>query len=59
MKKLYELNIIGCDDTTTFMVEIDERELEVVKMICDKSESTSQYGCQPVMKVSEVLNPTP
>lgn len=58
MKK-YKINVIGCDDTTIFEVELAEHEYNLIKMICEKCTDTSQYGCQPTMSIEEIETPEP
>jgi hypothetical protein len=53
-KKEYEINVIGCDDTTTFQVELTKKEFELVKRICETCTATSSYNCQPKMQISPV-----
>ena len=42
MKKTYVIDLMGCDDSTVFKMDLDETELELVKKIAKKSEELSE-----------------
>lgn len=52
-KVKYIINIEGCDDETTFVMELTNEELELVREICKKSQETSTYCCMPRMYIEE------
>ena len=54
MKKVYSINLNGCDDNTRFNMALSPEEYELVKRIADKSEEVSTYICMPVLEVEEV-----
>ena len=45
----YIIELVGCDDTTEFTMDIDEYDLDILKEVAKKSQETSTYRCQPVM----------
>ncbi len=51
--KTYYINVYGCDDTTSFDMELTDAEYEVVDRVAKKCTATSTYGCEPTM----VINP--
>lgn len=53
MKK-YTIDIYGCDDTTSVVMELNEVELEVIERLCAKTVEISSYQCMPTMEVEEV-----
>jgi hypothetical protein len=48
---IYTINVHGCDDTTSFEIELTDEEAAVAKRIADKCTETSTYGCMPTMTV--------
>ena len=50
-----EIELIGCDDSTCFVVDASFEEILLLKFIASKTIEVSKYGCQPTMTV-EVLN---
>lgn len=50
----YEVELVGCDDTTAFNLVLTQEQLEVVKLLEIKSKETSTYGCMPTLEVREV-----
>jgi hypothetical protein len=55
MKK-YKINLIGCDDCTSFEMELKENEFKLLKKVSELSEETSTYQCMPTMEIMEVEN---
>lgn len=53
MKKKYIINIEGCDDETTFVMELTDYEVQIILEVARKSQKTSYYGCMPKMYVEE------
>ncbi len=53
MKKLYDITLDGCDDTTYFNMSLDEEEYKLVKKIEKISKHTSTYGCMPTLTIDE------
>lgn len=45
------VNIIGCDDSTIFDIEVNSDELKFLEKICAKSKETSTYECQPIIEI--------
>ena len=54
MRKLYEISVYGCDDTTTIQCELTDKELELVEKIAIAITDTSTYQCMPTMGVELV-----
>lgn len=53
MKKIYEISVHGCDDSTTIKQELTFEEYELLKEIAEKITNTSYYGCMPTMGIRE------
>ena len=45
----YIIELVGCDDTTEFTMDIDECDIDILKEVAKKSQETSTYSCQPKM----------
>lgn len=41
----------GCDDITTFEIEVTEAQYVFLTTLVMLSNDASEYGCQPAMKV--------
>ena len=54
MKKMYEISVHGCDDSTTIKQELTFEEYEFLNTIAEKITETSSYGCMPTMELEEV-----
>ena len=50
--KSVKITLSGCDDRTTFNLEVTDEELDILKRVSIMSEKESSYGCMPIMKVS-------
>lgn len=46
-----KINIVGCDDSTIFDLEVTQKELIFLKKLSDISIKTSEYGCQPIIEI--------
>ena len=46
-----EINIVGCDDRTTFNIMVDQAELELLRRLETESKAASTYNCQPIIEV--------
>lgn len=54
--KVY-IELIGCDDRTTFPIEVDDQEkYQFLLKLSRESKIHSRYGCMPIMEV--VSDPT-
>ena len=51
MKRIYEISVHGCDDSTTIEKELTFKEYELLKEIAEKITNTSTYRCMPTMTV--------
>lgn len=54
MKKIYEVSVHGCDDSTTIRQELTFEEYEFLNAIAEKITNASKYGCMPTMEIEEV-----
>ena len=54
MKKIYEVSVHGCDDSTTIRQELTFEEYEFLNTIAEKITNASEYGCMPIMEIEEV-----
>lgn len=53
MKKNYSILLEGCDDETTFTMELAPEEFALMQKVSEKSMEVSQYGCMPTMEIEE------
>lgn len=53
MKKMYEVSVHGCDDSTTIKQELTFEEYEFLSTIAEKITNASEYGCMPIMEIEE------
>lgn len=51
---LYKIELCGCDDTTSFMREMTDEELDFLVTIAIEANKTSTYGCMPTMHIYEM-----
>lgn len=49
MKNNYYIELCGCDDTTPFVMELDENEVNLLQTVAHKSREVSSYACMPTM----------
>lgn len=50
------VRIIGCDDSTEIPTsEFDAAQLVAIERLVKLSEEYSEYGCQPVVRVSRAI----
>lgn len=55
MKKLwYEIEVIGCDDSTVFEMELSQKEFEIVNRVAEKCNENSTYDCMPRMEIKQI-----
>ena len=50
MKKYLIVNR-GCDDETSFEIELDNNQLQLILKFCKLNNKSSRYGCQPTISV--------
>ena len=48
----YEISLMGCDDTTTFDINLTADQAALVRKIAAMSLAESEYGCMPIMSVA-------
>lgn len=53
MKELYEISLDGCDDSTTFCIQLNKVELKLLKKVAKLSIETSVYSCMPRMRIKK------
>ena len=51
--KSYLIRVMGCDDTTSFYMQLTDIEAALVKRVAIKCTETSSYGCMPTMMIQE------
>lgn len=56
MKKLYTITLDSCHDYTEFEMKLTPEQLKLVKEICDRSRTSSEFSCMPIMTVKEVAD---
>ena len=45
------IDLVGCDDTTKFDMEITQEQYEFLNEISKESKMHSEYSCMPIMEV--------
>lgn len=50
-KKNYQIDLTGCDDTTTIFLELDDAEFELIRIVAAKCTAKSRYSCMPTMSI--------
>lgn len=48
---IIKVRVIGCDDSTDFVIEATQAEFDFLKRVAEKCTSASEYSCQPRMAV--------
>ena len=54
MKNKYYIELRGCDDTTPFVMELDENEVNLLQTVAQKSREVSTYSCMPAMFIKSL-----
>jgi hypothetical protein len=52
-KQTYEICLNGCDDDTTFKMDLTESEYQFLLRVSELANETSTYGCMPRLYVKE------
>jgi len=55
MKKKYMIQLVGCDDTNSLTMELEDSEYEVIKKVATTLTNNSACKCEPTMGIFEVL----
>jgi len=50
-KKLYLIEIDGCDDTTAFRIGMTESEYDFLEKIAEESKRAATSHCKPTMNI--------
>lgn len=50
----YEIRLAGCDDVTTFVMDLSAKEANLLKVAAEKSREASERECQPRMTIVTV-----
>ena len=53
MAKEYLVKVLGCDDSTAFIIQADDTEFSVMEKITDRVTEASANSCQPTMFIRE------
>ena len=48
----YTISLLGCDDSTTTVMDLTEKEYELLKRIAKDLNRRSDYGCMPTMEIN-------
>ena len=48
----YEIRLDGCDDSTSFAMELTDAEAGLLERVAALSKEASEFGCQPTMTVA-------
>lgn len=50
----YLITLSGCDDSTRAVIELTDREHEVMQRVAEAVNARSRYGCQPEIEIKPV-----
>ena len=53
MKKSYIITLHGCDDSTSFGMELTGEQTLLIKEMEKLADDASTYGCMPIMTIEE------
>ncbi|MGG1916019.1 hypothetical protein ABFY54_28865 [Priestia megaterium] len=51
--KTYRIDIDGCDDTNSFLIDLRDEEFKLLEKIKVLSNEHSLYACQPTLDIYE------
>ena len=54
MKNKYYIELRGCDDITPFIMELDEKEANLLRDVARKSREVSTYSCMPIIFIKSL-----
>jgi hypothetical protein len=54
MKKI-RINLYGCDDTTSFEMEVTDEQLEFIETVAKRSEEVSTCRCMPTIDIDKII----
>lgn len=52
---IVRVTLHGCDDCTELEIDVTPEQLEFLKILSTKLTETSEYRCQPIMSVKEMV----
>jgi hypothetical protein len=55
----YEIRLSGCDDSTSFPMELTDAEAGLLQRAAALSKGASEFGCQPTMTVVRLADVEP
>lgn len=50
----YQISIDGCDDSTVFEIELDDKEIAVAERLASICNKTSEFSCMPTMEIKRI-----
>lgn len=50
-RKVYTIELLGCDDYTSFEMALKKEEVELIIDMCKMSRLKSTYTCMPTMAI--------
>lgn len=53
MAKEYLVEVIGCDDSTDFIIQANDIEFAVIEKLAERVTEASNIHCQPYMSIRE------
>lgn len=51
VSRRWKITLRGCDDSTSFEMELSDDEANTLRKVSEASKATSTYGCMPIMKI--------
>lgn len=47
----YRVRLRGCDETTTFVIELSDAEAALLRRVAAVSQEISTYSCEPTLSI--------
>ena len=52
VRRRWTITLSGCDDSTTFEMELTDDEASTFRKAAEMSKAASTYGCMPTMEIT-------
>lgn len=49
----YVIQVVGCDESTSVVMNLAEGEAELVRLVAEAITKASEYGCMPTMSIRQ------
>lgn len=52
-RRRWRIDLVGCDDATSFDMDLTDSEADTLHKVSEASKKASDYSCQPVMEIQQ------